>query len=118
MMILASSNSTLATVSAKANQLTEQLDVVKQGAVIVLRNAHSAVYNEHIRVEVDRWGKVEASKEKIATVNPKFDVSAEAYELAEKSTRPPRSGRGGRGGRGRGGRGQSRGRGGPRRDDQ
>ncbi len=41
----------------------EQLDIVKEGHVITIRNAHANVVKEHVRLEVDRWAKVEASKE-------------------------------------------------------
>ena len=37
----------------------EQLDTVKKGAVITIRNAHANVVKEHLRIEVDRWAKVE-----------------------------------------------------------
>ncbi len=99
-MIQALSSSSHPTVICKVNKI-EQLEVVKEGAVITLRNANSNVHNEHIRVEVDRWGKVEACKEKVNSINEAFDVSAEAYELAEKPSGGNRRG-GRRGGRGRG----------------
>ena len=38
-----------------------QLDIVKQGATITVRNANANVVKEHVRLEVDRWAKVEAS---------------------------------------------------------
>ena len=43
----------------------EQLDLVKEGAVITVRNCHANVVNEHILFEVDRWGKIEPSTKKI-----------------------------------------------------
>ena len=47
----------------------EQLNVVREGAVICVRNAHANVVKEHMRLEVDRWAKVEASTENVQTVN-------------------------------------------------
>lgn len=40
-----------------------QKDVAKKGAVIALRNAAIKMVGGHIRVAVDKWGKVEASDE-------------------------------------------------------
>ena len=45
----------------------EQLDIVKEGQAITVRNAHANVVKEHVRLEVDRWAKVEASKEAVST---------------------------------------------------
>ena len=62
----------------------EQLNVVREGAVICIRNAHANVVKEHMRVEVDRWAKVEASTENIPTVNLQNNASDIAYELVVK----------------------------------
>ena len=62
----------------------EQLNVVLEGAVICIRNAHANVVKEHMRVEVDRWAKVEASTESIPTVNLANNASDIAYELVVK----------------------------------
>ena len=59
----------------------DQLDVVKEGAVITIRNAHAKVVKEHLRIEVDKWAKVEASKEKISQVNLGKNLSDVEYEL-------------------------------------
>lgn len=56
--------------------------VVKEGAAITLRNAHANVVKEHMRIEVDRWAKVETSQEKVAqTVNTSKNHSDIEYEL-------------------------------------
>ena len=47
----------------------EQLNIVKEGVTICVRNAHANVVKEHLRLEVDRWAKVEASSENIQNVN-------------------------------------------------
>ena len=40
----------------------EQLNIIKEGAIITIRNAHAKVYNEHLRLEVDKWAKLEECK--------------------------------------------------------
>jgi replication factor A1 len=59
----------------------EQLDNIKEGAVITVRNAHANVVGEHLRLEVDRWGKIESSTEKIDKVNTTNNLSDVEYEL-------------------------------------
>jgi len=59
----------------------EQLDKIKEGAVITVRNAHANVVGEHLRLEVDRWGKIEPSTEKITKVNTSNNLSDVEYEL-------------------------------------
>ena len=59
----------------------DQLDVVKEGTVITIRNAHANVVNEHMRVEVDRWGKVEPSSAKVDSINTSNNLSDVEYEL-------------------------------------
>ena len=61
----------------------EQLDVVKEGAVITIRNAHAAVVKEHLRIEVDKWAKVETAQAqvKVGPVNLSKNASTVAYEL-------------------------------------
>ena len=59
----------------------EQLDIVKEGQVITVRNAHANVVKEHLRLEVDRWAKVEKSSESIASINLSNNASDIEYEL-------------------------------------
>lgn len=54
---------------------------MKEGAVITIRNAHAAVIKEHLRIEVDKWAKVEASSVKVGQVNLAKNASDIAYEL-------------------------------------
>ena len=72
----------------------EQLELIKEGATVTLRNAHANVFKEHIRLEVDKWGKIEKSNENIGDVNTTNNLSEVAYELVDGGNR-----RGGRGGR-------------------
>ena len=60
-----------------------QLDIVKEGATITIRNAHANVVKEHLRLEVDRWAKVETAEAgtKINSVNTSNNLSEVAYEL-------------------------------------
>ena len=62
----------------------EQLNVVKENATICIRNAHANVVKEHLRLEVDRWAKVEASTENIQSVNLQNNASDIEYELVVK----------------------------------
>lgn len=39
----------------------EQLDIVKEGSVIIVRNAHAKIVNTKLKMEVDAWGKIELS---------------------------------------------------------
>ncbi len=58
-----------------------QLDVIKEGAIITIRNAHAKVVKEHLRIEIDKWAKVEVSKENIKNVNLNKNLSDIEYEL-------------------------------------
>ena len=60
------------------------LDLVKEGAFITIRNAHANVVREHMRIEIDRWAKVEVSADgtdKIKTINLQNRLSDIEYEL-------------------------------------
>jgi replication factor A1 len=59
----------------------EQLDMIKEGMTLTIRNAHANVVKEHLRVEVDKWGKLEQSSEKVASVNAENNLSSTEYEL-------------------------------------
>ena len=62
----------------------DQLDIVKEGAFITIRNAHANVVREHMRIEVDRWAKVETTADvvaKVKSVNTKNNLSDIEYEL-------------------------------------
>ena len=60
----------------------EQLDIIKEGAHIIIRNAHANVVDEHMRIEIDKWAKVEVDKSKKAkSVNASNNLSEIEYEL-------------------------------------
>ena len=59
----------------------DQLNVVKEGATITIRNAHANVVKEHLRIEIDRWAKVEPSRENVGAVSTANNASDIEYEL-------------------------------------
>merc|ERR1712151_526827 len=60
----------------------DQLDIIKEGEIISLRNAHANVVKEHLRLEVDRWAKVEkCSGVKIPSILLSNNASDIEYEL-------------------------------------
>ena len=63
----------------------EQLEVIKDGAVVTIRNAHANVVKEHLRIEIDRWAKVESSKASVPKVNKSRNLSDVEYELVSIS---------------------------------
>jgi len=55
---------------------------VKEGSVITVRNAHANVVKEHLRIEVDRWAKVEtAPKDAAASVAESVNLAKNASEI-------------------------------------
>ena len=61
-----------------------QLDVVKDGANIIIRNAHANVVKDHMRIEVDKWAKVETNKTiAVKSVNKSNNLSDIEYELVQ-----------------------------------
>ena len=97
----------------------EQLDIIKEGAVITIRNAFSRafdrnkgqkqdekgnrIFDDHIRVEIDKWAKVEPSKEVIASVKESNNISDTEWERVQPAHNQQsfrgNNRRGGRGGR-------------------
>ncbi len=63
----------------------DQLDIVKEGACITVRNAHANVVKEHLRLEIDKWAKVEQGLVNVASVNTAVNASAVEYELVTVS---------------------------------
>ena len=55
---------------------------------MTIRNAHANVVREHMRIEIDRWAKVEETADvvdKIKSVNQNNKLSDIEYELVEVS---------------------------------
>ena len=63
----------------------DQLDIVKEGAQITIRNVHANVVKEHLRLEIDKWAKVEPSSKNVPSVNLSNNASAVEYELVTVS---------------------------------
>ena len=59
----------------------EQLNTIKEGATITIRNANANVVKEHLRIEIDRWAKVETSKITVGLVKTSRNLSDIEYEL-------------------------------------
>ena len=59
----------------------DQLDIVKEGECITLRNVHANVVKEHLRLEIDKWAKVEKGMTKVNNVLLTNNASAVEYEL-------------------------------------
>jgi replication factor A1 len=66
---------------AKLMAYDRQLEVIKEGTIITIRNANANVVKEHMRIEIDKWAKVESSKERIGQVNTSKNLSDIEYEL-------------------------------------
>ena len=59
----------------------EQLDLCRVGDVITIRNAHAKVNRGFMKIVVDKWGKVEKSKDKVGEVKTSNNLSKVEYEL-------------------------------------
>jgi replication factor A1 len=59
----------------------DQLNIVKEGACITIRNVHANVVKEHLRLEIDKWAKVEAGLVNVKSVNQSVNASTVEYEL-------------------------------------
>ena len=60
----------------------EQLDIIKEGAHIIIRNAHANVFEDHMRIEIDKWAKVDVdSHKKAKSVKLANNLSEIEYEL-------------------------------------
>lgn len=61
-----------------------QKDVATKGAIIALRNAATKMVTNHVRLAVDKWGKIEACDEEMegeVEMSPEKNVSSTEYEL-------------------------------------
>jgi replication factor A1 len=87
----------------------DTIDAVEEGSTYNLTNGYTGLFRGNLRLNVGRYGKLEAAEESIEEVNMEVDMSAEEHE----DDRPRRSyGGGGRGGGGYGGGGRGGGYGG------
>jgi len=89
----------------------DTIDEVEENTTYNLTNGYTGLFRGNLRLNVGRYGKLEAAEEGIEEVNMEVDMSAEEHE----DDRPRRSyggGGGGRSGGGYGGGGRSSGGGG------
>eukprot|EP00920_Eleutheroschizon_duboscqi_P032297 GHVT01077898.1.p2 GENE.GHVT01077898.1~~GHVT01077898.1.p2 ORF type:complete len:141 (-),score=12.25 GHVT01077898.1:334-756(-) len=80
----------------------EQVDLCQPGATVVVRNGYVHMFDQHMRLGVDKWGKIAAADEPADfQIDTTINMSDQEYQLISVGG----SARGGRGGfpRGRGG---------------
>jgi replication factor A1 len=65
----------------------DQVDMMKEGSVVTLRNAKIDMYKGSMRLAVDRWGRVEVAEEPTdITVKDDNNLSLIEYELVSVET--------------------------------
>lgn len=57
------------------------VDMMKEGATIILRNAKIDMFKGSMRLAVDRWGRVEVTEPASFTVKEDNNLSLIEYEL-------------------------------------
>jgi replication factor A1 len=77
----------------------DTIEAVEEGSTYNLTNGYTGLFRGNLRLNVGRYGKLEAAEEAIEEVNMEVDMSAEEHE----DTRRRRYGGGGGYGGGRGG---------------
>jgi len=64
----------------------QQKDIAGKGAIIAVRNGGAKMINSHVRLAVDKWGKIEASEEAFegeVEMDEEKNISATEYELVK-----------------------------------
>ncbi|KAL6587480.1 hypothetical protein OROMI_000458 [Orobanche minor] len=59
----------------------EQVEMMKPGTTIILRNAKIDMFKESMRLAVDKWGRVEVTEPASFTVKEDNNLSLVEYEL-------------------------------------
>ncbi|KAK4745366.1 hypothetical protein SAY87_011678 [Trapa incisa] len=59
----------------------EQVDIMKSGATVILRNAKIDMFKGTMRLAVDKWGRVEVTEPASFQVNEDNNLSLVEYEL-------------------------------------
>jgi len=71
-----------ATASILLTARNEQIAHVKKGATLVLRNAKIEMFKGHMRLAVDKWGKLEPSSTPLSEdISTSENLSETEYEL-------------------------------------
>lgn len=63
---------------------SDQLDVLKPGETVEIRNGKIEMFQGFMRLEVDKWGKIVPSSTPLAEVNSAKNMSSVEYELVEQ----------------------------------
>ena len=63
----------------------EMAGAIKEGAIIAIRNGRASLVNEHILLEIDRFGKVSAENVNIDKPNAAENISDIAWEKKAKN---------------------------------
>jgi replication factor A1 len=63
----------------------EQIELLKPGRTVVLRNARVDMFKGYMRLAVDKWGKIEAATDVNFNVNLNNNLSAIEYELVNET---------------------------------
>ncbi|XP_073116367.1 uncharacterized protein At4g28440 [Elaeis guineensis] len=59
----------------------DQVDLMKAGMTVILRNAKIDMFKNHMRLAVDKWGRVEVGEPATFTVKEDNNLSLVEYEL-------------------------------------
>ncbi|KAK9284434.1 hypothetical protein L1049_023607 [Liquidambar formosana] len=59
----------------------DQVDIMKPGSTVILRNAKIDMFKGRMRLAVDKWGRVEVTEPAIFEVNDGNNISVVEYEL-------------------------------------
>ena len=70
----------------------ENVGLIKEGDIIAIRNGRSQVVSDHIRLEVDKFGRItkEDAKNVSGQVNTTNDISSVPYERKKRDDRGDR----------------------------
>ncbi|CAD5180849.1 unnamed protein product [Musa acuminata subsp. malaccensis] len=63
----------------------EQVDLLRSGATVILRNAKIDMFRGCMRLAVDKWGRVEVTEPADFAVNEENNLSTVEYELVNVS---------------------------------
>ncbi|CAA0808683.1 Nucleic acid-binding- OB-fold-like protein [Striga hermonthica] len=68
----------------------EQVDLMKPGNTVIIRNAKIDMYKGNMRLAVDKWGRIEVTEPATFVVNEDNNLSLVDYELAksQSATKP------------------------------
>lgn len=61
----------------------DQVEICKKDATVTVQNGRAIMVNGHIRVAVDKWGKIAESAEQVEEVSSSNNVSGIEYELVQ-----------------------------------